>query len=226
LALLLNIDTAFEHACVCLSRSGDILALEQSRQQKDHASFLQPAIKKIGDAAAIQLSSVDAIAVANGPGSYTGLRIGLSSAKALCYALHKPLILLNTLDVLAYALKQFMPHPEPDVLFCPLIDARRMEVFTALYDIHLNLIKNYAPVILDEHFLEEEKEIYRVVVGGNGSLKLKSMLNSENIIYADVSPGMKYFSVLAHKAYVSKQFADIAYSEPFYLKSVYIRPPK
>jgi tRNA threonylcarbamoyladenosine biosynthesis protein TsaB len=226
LALILNIDTAFEHACVSLSRSGEIITSEQSRQQKDHASFLQPAIKKICDAAGVPLSSVDAIAVANGPGSYTGLRVGLSSAKAICYALHKPLILLNTLDIIAYALKHSMLYSEPDVLFCPLIDARRMEVFTALYDVHLNLIKNYTPVILNEHFLEEEKEIYRVVVGGNGSFKLRSLLNTENIIYAEVNPDMKHFAVLAHKAFVSKQFADIAYSEPFYLKSVYIRPKK
>jgi len=223
LALLLNIDTAFENACAFLSRSGEIIASEKSITQKDHAAFLQPAIKKICNAASVQLPAIDAVAVSNGPGSYTGLRVGLSSAKALCYALHKPLILLNTLDILAFALKQSMPHAESNLLFCPMIDARRMEVFTALYDIHLDLIKNYAAVILTEQFLEEEREIYRIVAGGNGSIKLKSLLNDENIIYSTVHPEMQHFSMLAHKAYISKKFADVAYCEPFYLKPVYIR---
>ena len=226
MALLLNIDTAFEHACVSLSRSGEIIALERSDNQKDHAAFLQPAIKKICTITGVQLSSVDAVAVSNGPGSYTGLRIGLSSAKAICYALHKPLILLNTLDIIAYALKQTMPHLESNTLFCPMIDARRMEVFTALYDFHLNIIKDYAALTLNEQFLEEEKEIYQVIVGGNGSFKLKPLIDNINILYTPINPDANHFAVLAHKAFVTQKFADVAYSEPFYLKPVFIRSKK
>jgi tRNA threonylcarbamoyladenosine biosynthesis protein TsaB len=226
LALLLNINTAFEHACVSLSRSGEIIALARSDSQKDHAAFLQPAIKKLCTAADVQLSSVDAVAVSNGPGSYTGLRIGLSSAKAVCYALHKPLILLNTLDIIAHALKQTMPHVESNTLFCPMIDARRMEVFTALYDFHLNIINDYAALDLDAQFLEEEKEIYQIIVGGNGSFKLKSLIDSKNILYPAINPDANPFAIIAHKAFVQQKFADVAYSEPFYLKPVYIRSKK
>jgi tRNA threonylcarbamoyladenosine biosynthesis protein TsaB len=172
MGLLLNIDTAFETACVSISRSAEIVISEKSHTQKDHASFLQPAIERACATAGIHLSDIDAVAVANGPGSYTGLRVGLASAKALCYALHKPLILLNTLDILASALKDQPPHAEPNILYCPMIDARRMEVYTALYDLHLNFIQEPAAVILSRHFLEEEREIYYIIVGGNGSNKL------------------------------------------------------
>jgi len=223
LALLLNIDTAFETAYVSLSRSGEIITSEKSHSQKDHASFLQPAIQRTCSGADIQLPEIDAVAVANGPGSYTGLRVGLASAKALCYALHKPLILLSTLDILACALKESMPHAEGDTLFCPLIDARRMEVYTAMYDVHLNMIKEPAAVILAEDFLKEEIENYRVIVGGNGSNKLKLILNHENIVYPPVTAEISHFVKLAHTAYGLKRFSDIAYSEPVYLKSVYIK---
>ena len=223
MALLLNIDTAFETACVSISRSGEIIALERNHQQKDHASFLQPAIKRVCATVNMELSGINAVAVANGPGSYTGLRVGLASAKGICYALHKPLILLNTLDILAYALKESTPDPAPDVLFCPLIDARRMEVYTALYDAHLNLIKDPAAIILTHDFLKEERENYSVIVGGNGSPKLKSLAQHEKIIYSPVEAEMRHFVRLAHQSYGLNKFADITYSEPVYLKPVYIK---
>jgi len=223
LALLLNIDTAFETACVCVSRSGELVSFERSHEQKNHASFLQPAIQRACERADVALSAIDAVAVANGPGSYTGLRVGLASAKGICYALHKPLILINTLDVLACALKEDAPHDSPNVLFCPLIDARRMEVYTALYDIHLNLIKEPAAIILSGDFLKDEKETYQIVVAGNGSSKLRLFLHDENIIYSPVEAEMRHFVRLGHHAYGLKKFADVAYSEPIYLKPVYIK---
>src|ERR1700754_982905 len=103
MALILNIDTATEHAGVCLSKDGQLLAIESNPDQKDHASFIQPAIQRILSVASCRLTSIDAIAVSNGPGSYTGLRVGLSTAKGLCYALDKPLILINTLEIIATA---------------------------------------------------------------------------------------------------------------------------
>ena len=172
MALLLNIDSAFEQCVVALSNNEEVIAHEQSIVQKDHASFLQPAIKKICDAALINISSIDAVAVLNGPGSYTGLRVGLATAKGICYVLEKPLILLNTLDVLAYALQQ-ATVPQDNILFCPMVDARRMEVFTALYNGELKLIRNYTAAILDNTFLADEKKTHTVIAGGNGSAKLK-----------------------------------------------------
>ena len=107
-----------------------------------------------------------------------------------------------------------------------MIDARRMEVFTALYDFHLNIINDYAALDLDAQFLEEEKEIYQIIVGGNGSFKLKSLIDSKNILYPAINPDANAFAILAHKAFVQQKFADVAYSEPFYLKPVYIRSKK
>ena len=225
MALLLNIDTAFATACVCVSHSGEVVSVERNHEQKDHASFLQPAIQRACERAGVTLPAIDAVAVANGPGSYTGLRVGLASAKGICYALHKPLILINTLDILAYALKEHTLHASSNVLFCPLIDARRMEVYTALYDIHLNLIKEPAATILSEDFLKDEKDTYQIVVAGNGSSKLRSFLQHESIIYSEVEAEMRHFVRLAHQAYGLKKFADVAYSEPIYLKPVYIRQP-
>jgi tRNA threonylcarbamoyladenosine biosynthesis protein TsaB len=224
LLTLLNINTAFEKASVNLSTGEKIMAEAESHSQKDHASFLEPAIKKICNQAEIKLNDIDAISVVNGPGSYTGLRVGLSCAKALCYALEKPLILLNTLDVMAMALKiQLGEEQQKGALFCPLIDARRNEVYTALYNYELNLLYEYKTVILSDNFLENERKSNFMVVGGSGSLKLQKISNNKNILYINpldfTLPGV----VLANEAVELKKFSEIIYSEPFYLKPVYFK---
>ena len=223
MAIILNINTAFETAFVSLSNNDDVINEAQSNSQKDHASFLEPAIKSICEQSNFSLKDVDAIAVMNGPGSYTGLRVGLSSAKALCYALKKPLILLNTLDVMAFALRQQSPVQQENLLFCPLIDARRMEVYTALYDNNLRLVKEYSSEILDASFLETERKTNIIVAGGSGSLKLQSLISDTSIIYINQLLLSKPASVLGYKALIAEDFADVAYSEPFYLKPVYFR---
>jgi tRNA threonylcarbamoyladenosine biosynthesis protein TsaB len=221
LALLLNIDSAFEECVIALSNNEEVIAHEKSVVQKDHASFLQPAIKKICEEASINLSSIDAVAVINGPGSYTGLRVGLASAKGICYVLQKPLILLNTLDVLAFALQQ--NNPLPGVLFCPMIDARRMEVFTALYNSELKLTGDYASVILDETFLQNKRTKQTIIAGGNGSVKLKAIPGFDNIIYGITNYNLNHIVKLALKSYQLKNFAGLAYSEPFYIKPAYVK---
>lgn len=222
MALLLNIDSAFEECSVVLSNNEEVIAHEKSAVQKDHASFLQPAIKKICDQASIKLPDIAAVAVVNGPGSYTGLRVGLSSAKGICYALQKPLILINTLDIVAYALKQKF-KPEENTLLCPMIDARRMEVFAALYDNHLKIIKEYASVVLNASFLAGEKDNFKIIAGGDGCFKLKNLTGFENIEFETSNYTIKHFTVLAYNAYKLKSFSNLAYSEPFYLKPAYIR---
>ncbi len=222
MALLLNIDSAFEQCTVTISNNEEVIAHEQSLVQKDHASFLQPAILKICKGTGIDISDIDAISVANGPGSYTGLRVSLSSAKGICYTLQKPLILLNTLDILAFALQQEF-NPGNNTLICPIIDARRMEVFTAFYDNNLKIVKDYASVILNEQFLVSEKTNYAIIAGGNGSFKLKQLPLLEDIIYGTSMYNKQHFALLAYKAFTEKKFADLAYSEPFYIKPAYIR---
>lgn len=223
MAIILNINTAFEKASVNLAIDGKIIAEKQSASQKDHASFLQPAIQVLCEETKIHLQDINAISVVNGPGSYTGLRVGLSSAKALCYALAKPLILLNSLDVMARAIKNQSPQLKGDELFCPMIDARRMEVFTGLYNFNLELISPYASVIIDLNFLEKERENSIIVTGGNGSGKFHEIVKFDNII--DINPLFltEPATILSENAFLSKDFSDIVYSEPYYLKQVYIK---
>lgn len=206
---------------MALSNNEEVIAHEKSIVQKDHASFLQLAIKKICEDALINLSAIDAVAVLNGPGSYTGLRVGLATAKGICYVLQKPLILLNTLDVLAFALQQNTQSQE--VFFCPMIDARRMEVFTALYNNNLNLIRNYTSVVLDNTFLSSERQQHQVIVGGNGSEKLKAITGFEDVTYGALNYSIHHLIKLALKSFKTANFASLAYSEPFYIKPAYVK---
>lgn len=223
MSFILTINTAFETASVILSKGEELLFELQSSSQKDHASFLEPAIKTVCAQADISLAGVDAISVISGPGSYTGLRVGLSSAKALCYALKKQLILLNTLDVMALALKKQSADTSTNVLYCPLIDARRMEVFTALYNSDLSLIKEYTAEVLDTSFLEQEITEYSIIVGGNGGIKLEKILHKEKIIYVNPLVLSQPSLILGYRSFLNKQFANVVYSEPFYLKPVHFK---
>ncbi|HEX5150652.1 MAG TPA: tRNA (adenosine(37)-N6)-threonylcarbamoyltransferase complex dimerization subunit type 1 TsaB [Parafilimonas sp.] len=223
MALILHINSAFETASVILSSDDEIIFEAENNVRKDHASFLEPAIKRICHAAQANLNNIDAISVVNGPGSYTGLRVSLSSAKAICYALQKPLILLNTLDVMAYALKLQSPVKQENILFCPLIDARRMEVYTGLYDYGLNLVKSYSAEVITSDFLKEERTRAIVVAGGNGSQKLQKLTQNKNLIYINRLFLSRPSVILGNKAWVDQKFSDIIYSEPFYLKQVYFK---
>jgi tRNA threonylcarbamoyladenosine biosynthesis protein TsaB len=130
MALILNIDTATETGGICIAEEGKTLAMAVNPEQKDHASWLHPAVEKIMRDAGCGMKDLQAVAVTAGPGSYTGLRVGMAAAKGFCYALGIPLITENTLKVMALAAKEQAPG---DGLLCPMIDARRMEVFTAVY---------------------------------------------------------------------------------------------
>ena len=222
MAIILCINTGFKTASVILSAENAILAEEKNEMQKDHAFFLEPAIQKVLRVSDKSLNKIDAVCVVNGPGSYTGLRVGLSSAKALCYVLQKPLILLNTLDVMANAL-HLQTTEKKEVLFCPLIDARRMEVYTALYNEELKLIKPYSAEILNEDFLQKEYQNQLVITGGDGSLKLQQLTNNKKFIY--INPLFLSLPIvnLSMNAYNSKIFANTIYCEPFYLKPVYFK---
>ena len=150
MGLILQIDTATEHASICLSSNGISLLSKVSTDQKNHGSFLQPAILELMAEYGQQLSDLDAIAVSEGPGSYTGLRVGLASAKGLCYALQKPLIMINTLKIIAVSAIKSIGESQNAHLYVPMIDARRMEVFTATYDSNLNTVSAPNAKVLDE----------------------------------------------------------------------------
>lgn len=224
MALLLNIDTATEHASVCLSEDENVIAMEKSYDQKSHASFIQPAIQKLFQKTGKLLSDINAVAGLNGPGSYTGLRVGLATAKGLCYALNKPLILLNTLDVMARAsiLKTTNDKRQAtNILFCPMIDARRMEVFTALYDQELKSILAPSAVILHEETFDEYLENHTIIFSGSGSKKFKDILQNTNAVFSETEHSAADMIIESVKSFTQQNYADIAYSEPFYLKEFF-----
>jgi tRNA threonylcarbamoyladenosine biosynthesis protein TsaB len=221
MALLLNIDTATEHASVCLSRDGALLGIESNVNQKDHAAFIQPAIQRLLLSANVSLSSVDAVAVSNGPGSYTGLRVGLSTAKGICYALDKPLILINTLQIIAAAAIQTTNNNDRSILYCPMIDARRMEVFTAVYDCLLKEVIAPTAMILDEDSFQHLSSQHKIIFSGSGADKFKNVVVKDNKSFLNTKHDAGHMITIAENAYLLKAFADKAYSEPYYLKEFF-----
>jgi len=216
MALILNIDTAVETASACLAKDGNALSVVKNKSQKDHASWLHIGIKEIFEKNALALSSVDAIAVTGGPGSYTGLRIGMATAKGICYALNKPLISLNTLLVMAGAATN-----ENTDLLCPMIDARRMEVFTAIYNKELQIIKEPAAITLNENSFDEYLFNNSVCFFGNGSNKFQAIKKNQQAFFSTVNTDALSMILLSEKSFAEKEFADLAYAEPLYLKEFY-----
>lgn len=225
MALILNIDTATPQASVCLSRDGRLLAMESNPNQKDHAAFLQPAIQRIMASVGVSLSAIDAVAVSNGPGSYTGLRVGLSSAKGICYALGKPLLLLNTLQVMAAAaMEQY--SPDEKAFFCPMIDARRMEIFTAVFDRQWNTVLEPTAMIVEEQSFAELLAQQPLVFSGDGSKKCVALIRHDNARFVEAQQNATHMQAFSEQLYERKSFADLAYSEPFYLKEFFTTAPK
>ena len=222
MGLLLHIDTATEHASVCVTNDGAIIGFAENADQKNHGAFLQPAIKQIFGESDFLLKNIDAISVSNGPGSYTGLRVGLTSAKGLCYALKKPLITINTLEVMAMAaIKENSYKITPPKYFCPLIDARRMEVFTAIYDASLKIILPPCAIILNDNSFENYLKNDAILFSGNGHQKLKTVIENANANYSSVQHTAIHLSYLAEQNFSKKMFANLAYCEPFYLKAFF-----
>ncbi len=228
--LLLHIDTATEHASVCLTKNELVIGFAEHADQKNHGAFLQPAIQKLFQDAGYVLKNVDAISVSNGPGSYTGLRVGLASAKGLCYALNKPLILVNTLQVIAVAAIKKMDNTWqmqddqtllPATYFCPLIDARRMEVFTAVYNSQLQIIVPPTAIIVDENSFAEQLTNHKIIFSGSGHQKLKALLQHQHATFSSVQHNAMHLGILAEQKFSKNDFSDLAYSEPFYLKEFY-----
>jgi tRNA threonylcarbamoyladenosine biosynthesis protein TsaB len=219
MALLLHIDTATSYGAVALSNDKHLLAAAESKDQKEHATFLHPAIEAVFRNGRILPSALDAVAVTIGPGSYTGLRVGLAAAKGLCYALRKPLIAVNTLQAMALASSE---HPVSGngkpVLYAPMIDARRMEVFTALYDSQLHTHTDAQALVLDQESFSKEMKDFFIVFSGDGSKKLRSVLNSNSFIISDAVHTIGHVAAIGYDRFVKQQFEDVAYCEPLYVK--------
>ena len=216
MALILNIDTAIDAASVCLAKDAEVLSFVKNEKQKDHAAWLHVGIKEIFETNKLELKTIDAIAVTGGPGSYTGLRIGMATVKGICYALARPLIILNTLQVMANAAKN-----ETTDLLCPMIDARRMEVFTAIYSKGLQTIKEPAAITLTEKSFDEELANHTICFFGNGSDKFRAIKKNERAFFSIANMDASHMVSLSVDKFRQKDFADLAYAEPLYLKEFY-----
>lgn len=220
MALILHIDTAVDRGSVCLALDGRVMGTATTPGQQDQAALLAPLAGQVLKDCGLSLPQLHAIAVSAGPGSYTGLRVGLSMAKGWCYGLDIPLIAVNTLEMMAAGLKGNMEATGGrGDYFCPMIDARRMEVFTALYDRELHPVVTPAAVVLGEDFMEAFRDRH-VQVFGSGRDKAQRLLGSRPAwAFPDFEMSAAHLVPLAEQRYREGRFEDLAYFEPFYYKA-------
>lgn len=221
MALILQIETATDRCSVSIAKDGITIAANSDEGERNHARVLVPIIRDLLQTSGIQGEELDAIAVSKGPGSYTGLRIGVSTAKGLCYAWEKPLIAVNTLESMAswFASNN---HIQVDC-FCPMIDARRLEVYTALYSNILDTIQETQALILDGNSFAEALNQKTIAFFGNGAQKFEKLLikNPNAFFINDFTSSSEGMNALALNLFQERRFESVAYFEPFYLKDFY-----
>lgn len=222
MAVILNIETATTNCSVSLSNNGVPLFTKELNEGFTHAENLHTFILDVLAASNYTAQQLNAIAVSKGPGSYTGLRIGVSAAKGLCYALNIPLIAINTLQILSA--KALTVSNSNELLFCPMLDARRMEVYTAIYDQALREIQATEALIVNEETTEQFNRKETICFFGDGMPKCKEVLSrfSNSIFIDHLIPSAAEMSELSESRFNNKQFEDVAYFEPFYLKDFMI----
>ncbi len=225
MSLILNIETSTPVCSASLARNGEIVGIQESFDEKSHAALLSVFIDSLLTENKVKPEDIEAVSVSEGPGSYTGLRIGVSVAKGFCYAKNIPLIAVNTLQ--AMAIMAGRQINDRDVLLCPMIDARRMEVYSALFDSQGTEIRGTMAQIIDESTFTQELAKNKIMFFGNGSDKCKEKITHPNAIFLNgIYPSAKYMAPLSQKAFNSKDFKDVAYFEPFYLKDFVATIPK
>jgi tRNA threonylcarbamoyladenosine biosynthesis protein TsaB len=225
MALILNIETSTEVCSVSLAENGRLLYKKESIEGLNHSRVLTVFIEEIFKENNIKPETIDSVAVSKGPGSYTGLRIGVSVAKGLCYGLNIPLISINSLEILGlFAARNLAGYELPNdgipSLFCPMIDARRMEVYTALYNLRGDELRPVSAEIIDENFLAELLENHKILFFGNGAEKCKNTIKHKNAFFeGPVKTSAQFMQSISEEKFKKKEFEDVAYFEPFYLKN-------
>lgn len=219
--LILNIETATTLCSVSIAKAGKVIAIKEINDGYTHAENLHVFIQEVLKQADKTTKDLNAIAVGGGPGSYTGLRIGISAAKGLAFALQIPLISVNTLQILT---AQAIHKSESDVLFCPMLDARRMEVYTAIYDSNLNAIKETSPQIISAEDLSFFNTGKSICFFGDGMPKCKDILKQipQSSFIDNITPSSLALAELSYQKHKNGQFEDVAYFEPNYLKNFLI----
>jgi len=220
MALILNIETSTEVCSVALARDGVVTYLRENLSGQNHAMFLTIFIKEILEESKISVDQLGAVAVSGGPGSYTGLRIGVSVAKGICYAAHLPLVTITSLEAMAHhVIENVYPLKTDNTLFCPMIDARRMEVYTSFYDKNCAQIRGVQADIIDHESYLEFLENNLVLFFGNGANKCMETISHPHAVFIDhIQTSARHMAWISEHNYVNKKFADLAYYEPLYLK--------
>jgi len=226
MALILSLETATSVCSAALHDNGKLLASSEYHVPQSTASKLSVLIDQLFKLADIQPSQLSAVAVSAGPGSYTGLRIGVATAKGFCYALNIPLIAINTLELMTYQV--IAQHSFSDnALLCPMLDARRMEVYTLLSGADLKVIEPTEAKVIDELSYQSWLEKNKILFFGNGSDKCKEMIRHENAVFiSSVTPSAAKLGEMAFQKFNLSRFEDLATYEPYYLKDFIVKKPK
>jgi tRNA threonylcarbamoyladenosine biosynthesis protein TsaB len=228
--MILCLETATTICSVALCDSAGIISLRESRENKSHASQLTVFIEELLKENNVRAKDLDAVAVSKGPGSYTGLRIGVSVAKGLAFAAGLPLIGIETTMSMFYGIiKESVNKFRTDsqTLFCPMLDARRMEAYYCLYDINGKVVRNISASIIDKDSFSDFPENVKIIFFGDGAEKCRNVISRSNSVFADqyvISATHMHYPV--YKAFNKGHFEDIAYFEPFYLKDFIATIPK
>lgn len=228
MAKILNIETSTDVCSVALGIDGVVSGKKELFQPNSHSTHLTLLIQEMfDDDESYAIKDLDAVAVSAGPGSYTGLRIGVSVAKGICYALGIPLIAVDTMKILTQAAVLRKKEEREEFIYCPMIDARRMEVYTALHTAFLEVIEDTNALIVDEGSFSEKLKENKILFFGNGAPKCKEVITRPNAFFIDdIVPLAANMAALSEKAFEEKAFEDVAYFEPFYLKSFVATIPK
>jgi len=224
MALILSIETATNICSVALHDRGKPLGFESLYKSQSHSGLLVPVIDSLLKHCNVKMQDLEAVAVSKGPGSYTGLRIGTSTAKGLCDALDIRMIAVNTLMAMANGVKSYV---QENSLLCPMLDARRMEVYTLLCDVSLEEKIPTTSMILTKECFSKELATDQIYFFGNGSTKSKEVIESKNAVYLEgIDTNALHMGALAYEKYQREEFENVAYFEPFYLKEFQTTKPK
>ena len=229
MSLILNIETSTSVCSVALSRGEEVIDSRESKGERSHATQLTTFISETLSDSGVSPGDLDAIAISKGPGSYTGLRIGVATAKGMAYSLKKPLIAIDTMEGMCYGLKQTMPDlfKENSILFCPMIDARRMEVYMALFRNDLSYELSVRAEIVTVDSFQSILKNQKIVFFGDGMEKCRSTIQHANSIFVqDFYPLARYLAVISNNYFLKNKFEDLAYFEPFYLKDFLATVPR
>jgi tRNA threonylcarbamoyladenosine biosynthesis protein TsaB len=224
MAIILSLETATPVCSIAIHENGSLLAKTTIHKDQSHSSLLNTSVDSLLNLYGLDYAHLDAVAVSKGPGSYTGLRIGTSSAKGFCYSLNIPLIAVNTLEAMAHGVNKFNPY---NALLCPMLDARRMEVYALIMSSTGELIRNTEAIVLDETSFENDLKSNEILFFGSGANKYFNLTDNVNAkLIENVSPDAENIGELAYEKWKTSSFEDLAYFEPFYLKEFMAIKPK